>query len=184
MLASTVLPTSVALLLAMSIGLLFQRTTPPLAVLLLLRFEALASLEASWTVATLISAAAWSYACLGLVDLSRPAAAVPGTLPSATRRGLDALLTLLLGLAPAALLARWTGDWVAVGGACGLALFLTAILRQILRRRLAAHDASGALALIQAVAQIALVIGLLALVAGGPLDSSPGDNTEDGEEIP
>ena len=184
MLASTLLPTSVALILGLSIGLIFQRPRTTLAVLFLLRFEALASLEASWTVAALISSAAWSHACVGLIDLTRPASAVPAAQSSAARRGTDALLTLLLGLAPAAILARWTGDWVAVGGACSLALFLTAILRQVLRKRLAEHDASSALALIQAVAQIGLVISLLALVAGGPLDSSAGENDDDGEDTP
>ena len=184
MLASTLLPTSVALILGLAVGWIAQRPRTPTAILLLLRFEALANLEASWTVAALISSAAWSQACVGLIELTRPASAFPGVHRSTRRRITDALLTALLGLAPAALLARWTGESVAVATACGLAFVLTAVLRRILRERLARRDATEALGSIQAVAQIGMVLGLLALATNGLADSGAADPSEDGEEIP
>lgn len=139
------------------------------AMLLLLRFEALAQLEPDWIVATLVCAAAFSRGCAVLVMSSLPYAREEGDAKAKpiaeSVRAVDALLAVLMAIAPATALAVWTGDArpAVLGGA--FALIATALVRRLIRRRLAGFtgDCLGA---VQQVAEIAFVLGLLAGLTG------------------
>jgi len=139
------------------------------AMLLLLRFEALAQLEPDWIVAALVCAAACSRGCAVLVMASLPyardetdAKAKP---IAESVRGFDVLVAILTATAPAVALAVWIGDArpAVLGGA--FALVATALMRRLIRRRLAGFtgDCLGA---VQQVAEVAFVLGLLAGLAG------------------
>jgi adenosylcobinamide-GDP ribazoletransferase len=154
------------------------------AMLLLVRFETLAHLDAGWIAASLICAAAFSRGCSVLVMTSLPyardeddAKARPVARNVAPA---DALIALAIAVAPTLLLAAWTGD--ASAGLLGLsfALLLTAAMRRIVRRRLGGYtgDCLGA---VQQVAEVGYLIGLLA-VLGTAADPVPGIGLGDGSE--
>lgn len=140
------------------------------AMLLLLRFESLAQLEPDWIVAALVCAAAASRGCAVLVMASLPYAREDGDAKAKpiaeSVRPVDAFLAVLSATAPAVALAVWTRDaWPAVLGGL-FALVATAMMRRLIRRRLAGFtgDCLGA---VQQVAEVAFVLGLLAGLASG-----------------
>jgi adenosylcobinamide-GDP ribazoletransferase len=154
------------------------------ALLLLLRFESLAQLEPDWIVATLVCAAACSRGCAVLVMASLPYArdeADAKAKPIAESvRPVDAFLAVLIATAPTVALAVWTGDPrpALLGGA--FALISTAVMRRLIRSRLAGYtgDCLGA---VQQVAEAAFVIGLLAGLASGLDVPLPEEAADPGE---
>ena len=151
-------------------------------VLMLTRFETLAHLDTDWIVASLVCAAAFSRGCAVLVMASLPyareeddAKAKPVARHVAP---LDALAGLGFAIAPTLVLAAWTGD--ASAGLLGLsfALLATAAMRRIVRRRLGGYtgDCLGA---VQQVAEVAFLLGMLAVLGTAP---DPGADGGTGEE--
>lgn len=143
--------------------------------LLMLRFESLAHLDADWIAASLICAATFSRAC-----------AVIG---SARASATDALIAMLLGAAPLALLALWTDDNLPGLLGLSIALISTALVRRLIRRSGAMHaQASGdtaagtrsstdpGIGAVQQIAEAGFLLGLLIALEAGPDDTV---NTED-----
>ncbi len=143
--------------------------------LLMLRFESLAHLDADWIAASLICAATFSRAC-----------AVIG---SARASATDALIAMLLGAAPLALLALWTDDNLPGLLGLSIALISTALVRRLIRRSGAMHArASGdtaadtrsstdpGIGAVQQIAEAGFLLGLLIALEAGPDDTV---NTED-----
>ena len=143
--------------------------------LLMLRFESLAHLDADWIAASLICAATFSRAC-----------AVIG---SARASATDALIAMLLGAAPLALLALWTDDNLPGLLGLSIALISTALVRRLIRRSGAMHArASGdtaadnrsstdpGIGAVQQIAEAGFLLGLLIALEAGPDDTV---NTDD-----
>ena len=209
MLASIVLPHAVALLLALGAGLILtgachevgwarfcatlgERPATPdsshdssdpvtdgwalqgvvgVMLLLMLRFESLAHLDSDWIAASLICAATFSRAC---AVLGSPRA-------SAT----DALIAMLLGAAPLALLAIWTDDHLPGLLGLSLALISTALVRRLIRRsgampaRAGGDTGSGA---VQQIAEAGFLLGLLIALEAGPDDTVSTDDEMEPEQ--
>ena len=143
--------------------------------LLMLRFESLAHLDADWIAASLICAASFSRAC-----------AVLGSARASTS---DALVAMLLGAAPLALLAIWTDDNLPGLLGLSIALISTALVRRLIRRSDAmqarasgdtgASPSSGtdtSIGAVQQIAEAGFLIGLLIALEAGPDDTL---NTDD-----
>jgi adenosylcobinamide-GDP ribazoletransferase len=149
--------------------------------LLMLRFESLAHLDADWIAASLICAATFSRAC-----------AVIG---SARASATDALIAMLLGAAPLALLALWTDDNLPGLLGLSIALISTALVRRLIRRSGAMHArASGDTAVdnrsstdpgigaVQQIAEAGFLLGLLIALEAGPDDTVNTDDEMEPEE--
>lgn len=151
--------------------------------LLMLRFESLAHLDADWIAASLICSATFSRAC---AVLGAPRA-------SAT----DALIAMLLGAVPLALLANWTDDHLPGLLGLSIALISTALVRRLIRRSGAmdagANDKVGAgfdtatrtathLGAVQQTAEAGFLIGLLIALEAGPDDTPSTDDEMDSEQ--
>ncbi len=155
--------------------------------LLMLRFESLAHLDADWIAASLICSATFSRAC---AVLGAPRA-------SAT----DALIAMLLGAVPLALLANWTDDHLPGLLGLSIALISTALVRRLIRRSGAldagATDKIGAgfdaathtatrtathLGAVQQIAEAGFLIGLLIALEAGPDDTLSTDDEMDFEQ--
>jgi adenosylcobinamide-GDP ribazoletransferase len=145
--------------------------TVGLIVLLLARFEILASVDESWLAATLVCAAG---ASRGLAVLGVVGGATHATVAPISRA--DAIVALLLGLAPAIALAAWTGDASAVLAGLGCAVVALAVLRGVSHH----HPGAGSqtLSVIQQVTEVAWLIGMLAVlgVDAAELDLEDGDS--------
>jgi adenosylcobinamide-GDP ribazoletransferase len=139
--------------------------------LLMLRFESLAHLDAAWIAASLICSATFSRAC-----------AVLGA-PRASAN--DALIAMLLGAAPLALLALWTDDHLPVLLGLSIALISTALVRRLIRRSGAmqakASDELG-IGAVQQIAEAGFLIGLLIALEAGPDDTVSTDDEMEPEE--
>ena len=149
--------------------------------LLMLRFESLAHLDADWIAASLICAATFSRAC-----------AVIG---SARASATDALIAMLLGAAPLALLAFWTDDNLPGLLGLSIALISTALVRRLIRRSGAMHArASGdtaagtrsstdpGIGAVQQIAEAGFLLGLLIALEAGPDDTVNTDDEMEPEE--
>ena len=149
--------------------------------LLMLRFESLAHLDADWIAASLICAATFSRAC-----------AVIG---SARASATDALIAMLLGAAPLALLAIWTDDNLPGLLGLSIALISTALVRRLIRRSGAMHArASGdtaadnrsstdpGIGAVQQIAEAGFLLGLLIALEAGPDDTVNTDDEMEPEE--
>ena len=149
--------------------------------LLMLRFESLAHLDADWIAASLICAATFSRAC-----------AVIG---SARASATDALIAMLLGAAPLALLALWTDDNLPGLLGLSIALISTALVRRLIRRSGAMHArASGdtaagtrsgtdpGIGAVQQIAEAGFLLGLLIALEAGPDDTVNTDDEMDSEQ--
>ena len=149
--------------------------------LLMLRFESLAHLDADWIAASLICAATFSRAC-----------AVIG---SARASATDALIAMLLGAAPLALLALWTDDNLPGLLGLSIALISTALVRRLIRRSGAMHArASGdtaadnrsstdpGIGAVQQIAEAGFLLGLLIALEAGPDDTVNADDEMEPEE--
>ena len=143
--------------------------------LLMLRFESLAHLDADWIAASLICAATFSRAC--------------AVLGSSRASATDALIAMLLGAAPLALLAFWTDDNLPGLLGLSIALISTALVRRLIRRSGAMHArASGdtaadnrsstdpGIGAVQQIAEAGFLLGLLIALEAGPDDTV---NTDD-----
>jgi adenosylcobinamide-GDP ribazoletransferase len=154
--------------------------------LLLLRFETLAHVDTDWIVVTLLCAAALSRGCSVLVMASLRYARELGEAkakPVAEHvRRLDALLALAFAIAPVVVLSLWIGDWTPAVVAASLALLATAVLRRMMVRRLGGYtgDCLGA---VQQVAEVAFLIGMLAVIELNPM-AEPAFDPDDPEEEP
>jgi adenosylcobinamide-GDP ribazoletransferase len=149
--------------------------------LLMLRFESLAHLDADWIAASLICAATFSRAC----------AVIGSSRASAT----DALIAMLLGAAPLALLAFWTDDNLPGLLGLSIALISTALVRRLIRRSGAMHArASGdtaadnrsstdpGIGAVQQIAEAGFLLGLLIALEAGPDDTVNTDDEMEPEE--
>ena len=187
-LASLVLPHPVAILLAIASGLWLtgarhesgwmnwceRSGIAGLIVLIVLRFETLAQIDADWLVAALLCAAAFSRACAVMVISSLPASfnASGQTLLQASAR--ESGIALLVGAAPVLGLIAWTGDLLAGVLAIASAIIATAAIRRLsLRRR--SMDRMTLMDAAQQVAEIAFLLGLLVALGISGLDTSPED---------
>ena len=149
--------------------------------LLMLRFESLAHLDADWIAASLICAATFSRAC--------------AVLGSARASATDALIAMLLGAAPLALLALWTDDNLPGLLGLSIALISTALVRRLIRRSGAMHArASGdtaadnrsstdpGIGAVQQIAEAGFLLGLLIALEAGPDDTVNTDDEMEPEE--
>jgi adenosylcobinamide-GDP ribazoletransferase len=149
--------------------------------LLMLRFESLAHLDADWIAASLICAATFSRAC-----------AVIG---SARASATDALIAMLLGAAPLALLALWTDDNLPGLLGLSIALISTALVRRLIRRsgvmhaRVSGDTAAGTrsgtdpgIGAVQQIAEAGFLLGLLIALEAGPDDTVNTDDEMDSEQ--
>jgi adenosylcobinamide-GDP ribazoletransferase len=146
------------------------------AMLLLLRFATLESVDPSWIGVTLATAAAFSRGCSVLVMATLPYARVAEASkakPVAQHLApTDTGIGLALAALPAAAAAWWTGAPGVFASAAALALAATFAMRRIVRRRLAGYtgDCLGA---VQQVAEVAFFVGLVAALSG--LDEMPAE---------
>jgi adenosylcobinamide-GDP ribazoletransferase len=152
------------------------------AMILLLRFATLESVDPSWIGVTLVTAAAFSRGCSVLVmaglRLARDETDAPAT-PIATRAtGLDTMVALAFAITPSAALAAWTGDGVPSAVAAGVALAVSAALRRAMRRSRVGVTA-GAAGAVQQLAEVGFLLGLLAAFG---TDSEPGLEDPGGDE--
>ena len=151
--------------------------------LLMLRFESLAHLDADWIAASLICAASFSRAC-AVLGSPRASAA-------------DALIAMLLGAAPLALLAIWTDDHLPGLLGLSIALISTALVRRLIRRSgsmdAGASDGHGTgfdtaartathIGAVQQIAEAGFLIGLLIALEAGPDDTLSTDDEMDSEQ--
>jgi cobalamin synthase len=155
--------------------------------LLMLRFESLAHLDADWIAASLICAASFSRAC-AVLGSPRASAA-------------DALIAMMLGAAPLALLAIWTDDQLPALLGLSIALISTALVRRLIRRSGARHagssDDTGAdarrgmgsgsgadlgIGAVQQIAEAGFLLGLLIALEAGPDDSVSTDDEMEPEQ--
>ena len=149
--------------------------------LLMLRFESLAHLDADWIAASLICAATFSRAC--------------AVLGSSRASATDALIAMLLGAAPLALLALWTDDNLPGLLGLSIALISTALVRRLIRRSGAMHaQASGdtaadnrsstdpGIGAVQQIAEAGFLLGLLIALEAGPDDTVNTDDEMEPEE--
>lgn len=141
------------------------------ALLLLGRFETLAHIDVDWIGAALVCAAAFSRGCAVLLMVSLPYARDDDpqarARPVATGVGaFDALVALVLAVAPAAVLIAWTGDPPPVLMGVSFALLATAAMRRTIRRRLGGYtgDCLGA---VQQAAEVAFLVGMLVALGAG-----------------
>jgi adenosylcobinamide-GDP ribazoletransferase len=187
-LASVALPHPVAILLAIAAGLMLtgahheagwmswcgRNGIVGVIVLILLRFETLAQIDADWLVAALLCAAAFSRACSVLLIASLPASfAASGETPLQAS-GRESGVALLVGAIPVLGLIAWTGDLLAGVLAMASAIIATAVIRGLsLRRRTAQRmtilDAA------QQVAEVAFFLGLLVALGLTDIDASTED---------
>jgi adenosylcobinamide-GDP ribazoletransferase len=149
--------------------------------LLILRFESLAHLDADWIAASLICAASFSRAC-----------AVLGSARASTS---DALVAMLLGAAPLALLAIWTDDNLPGLLGLSIALISTALVRRLIRRsgvmqaRVSGDTSAGTrsgtdpgIGAVQQIAEAGFLIGLLIALEAGPDDTLSTDDELEPEQ--
>lgn len=149
--------------------------------LLMLRFESLAHLDADWIAASLICAASFSRAC-----------AVLGSARASTS---DALVAMLLGAAPLALLAIWTDDNLPGLLGLSIALISTALVRRLIRRsgvmhaRVSGDTEAGTrsgtdtgIGAVQQIAEAGFLLGLLIALEAGPDDTLSTDDEMDSEQ--
>jgi cobalamin synthase len=149
--------------------------------LLLLRFESLAHLDADWIAASLICSATFSRAC-AVLGSPRASAA-------------DALIAMLLGAAPLALLAIWTDDHLPGLLGLSIALISTALVRRLIRRSGARHAGgignteagprSGTdlgIGAVQQIAEAGFLLGLLIALEAGPDDTVSTDDEMEPEQ--
>ncbi len=149
--------------------------------LLMLRFESLAHLDADWIAASLICSATFSRAC-AVLGSPRASAA-------------DALIAMLLGAAPLALLAIWTDDHLPGLLGLSIALISTALVCRLIRRSGFMHSgASGATAAgprsgtdlgigaVQQIAEAGFLLGLLIALEAGPDDTVSTDDEMEPEQ--
>lgn len=131
------------------------------------RLEMLVSLDPSWVGVTLVSAAMFSRAC----------ASVFAADPAATG-GRHAAVAAFEGGLPTLLAAFWTGEHAAFALAALLAIVAALLIRRGLwwRRAIGETDALGA---IQVAAELAFVLGMLAVLVAGVPPTMP-----DGGPIP
>jgi len=149
--------------------------------LLMLRFESLAHLDADWIAASLICAASFSRAC--------------AVLGSARASASDALIAMLLGAAPLALLAIWTDDNLPGLLGLSIALISTALVRRLIRRsgvmhaRVSGDTEAGTrsgtdtgIGAVQQIAEAGFLLGLLIALEAGPDDTLSTDDEMDSEQ--
>ena len=149
--------------------------------LLMLRFESLAHLDADWIAASLICAASFSRAC--------------AVLGSARASASDALVAMLLGAAPLALLAIWTDDNLPGLLGLSIALISTALVRRLIRRsgvmhaRVSSDTEAGTrsgtdpgIGAVQQIAEAGFLLGLLIALEAGPDDTVNTDDEMDSEQ--
>jgi len=203
-----VLPHSVAVLVAMTAGLMLSGTRDhaflaasadsigaapangsagapaigargviALAMLLLLDYETLSSIDPSWIGVTLIGGGTFARAVALMVATGRSTASggspagPPGTAAviEARDRRFDAWVAFVIGLAPVLALAWWTAEWGLFVLAGALSFGCAAWFRHIHANHLAARAEVGAAAIpagsLRLVAQTAFMIGVLASLA-------------------
>ena len=149
--------------------------------LLMLRFESLAHLDADWIAASLICAATFSRAC-AVLGSPRASAA-------------DALIAMLIGATPLALLAIWTDDQLPGLLGLSIALISTALVCRLIRRSGAMHAGtcgdtqtglrSGSdlgIGAVQQIAEAGFLLGLLIALEAGPDDTVSTDDEMDSEQ--
>jgi adenosylcobinamide-GDP ribazoletransferase len=139
--------------------------------LLMLRFESLAHLDADWIAASLVCAATFSRAC-AVLGSQRASAA-------------DALIAMLLGAAPLALLAIWTDDQLPGLLGLSIALISTALVRRLIRRsgvtQVGPNDETG-IGAVQQIAEAGFLLGLLIALEAGPDDTVSTDDEMEPEQ--
>lgn len=122
--------------------------------LVVLRVEALAHLDPGWFSAVLVCAAGISRGLAVAVSAMAP-------------RGGTVAMAMAIALMPAVALAAWTGDaWSVIAGT-GCAVLASAVVRALSRRRLRDEATLGA---VQQVAEVACLVGMLAVLQAVDVD--------------
>ncbi|HPU52006.1 MAG TPA: adenosylcobinamide-GDP ribazoletransferase [Burkholderiaceae bacterium] len=142
-----------------------------LVMMLIGRFQTLAAIDPSWIGILLVTSASLSRGCAVAVMATLPYAhegAAEGIAKPIARdlSRQDALVAIGLALAPAVLAAIWTGELPVFAAAGAAAFAMTAWMRRRIGRRLGGYtgDCLGA---VQQLAELAFLIGALAILAMG-----------------
>lgn len=156
-----------------------------LVMMLVGRFQTLAAIDPSWIGVLLVSSATMSRGCSVAIMITLPYARQDGVAiakPIAQNLSLeDAAVALALAIAPVALAALWTGEIAVFAAAAAGAIAITAWMRRRIRLRLGGYtgDCLGA---VQQLAELAFLIGALAVLAAGiesgALEAPAADNIE------
>lgn len=133
--------------------------TVGLVLILLLRFVTLVHIEADWLAAALVCAATISRGVAVAVTAQAPRLGTVG-------------LALLVALAPCAALAAWTGDASTMLTGLGCAVLAAGVMRGMSRRR----GRDNTLSAVQQVAEVACLIGMLAVLEAADLDTETDDS--------
>jgi len=156
-----------------------------LVMMLVGRFQTLAAIDPSWIGVLLVSSATMSRGCSVAIMITLPYARHDGVAiakPIAQNLSLeDAAVAIALAIAPVALAALWTGEIAVFAAAAAGAIAITAWMRRRIRLRLGGYtgDCLGA---VQQLAELAFLIGALAVLAAGiesgALEAPAADNIE------
>jgi len=156
-----------------------------LVMMLVGRFQTLAAIDPSWIGVLLVSSATMSRGCSVAIMITLPYARHDGVAiakPIAQNLSLeDAAVAIALAIAPVALAALWTGEIAVYAAAAAGAIAITAWMRRRIRLRLGGYtgDCLGA---VQQLAELAFLIGALAVLAAGiesgALEAPAADNIE------
>lgn len=156
-----------------------------LVMMLVGRFQTLAAIDPSWIGVLLVSSATMSRGCSVAIMITLPYARQDGVAiakPIAQNLSLeDAAVAIALAIAPVALAALWTGEIAVFAAAAAGAIAITAWMRRRIRLRLGGYtgDCLGA---VQQLAELAFLIGALAVLAAGiesgALEAPAADNIE------
>ncbi|MBP6815316.1 MAG: adenosylcobinamide-GDP ribazoletransferase [Burkholderiaceae bacterium] len=156
-----------------------------LVMMLVGRFQTLAAIDPSWIGVLLVSSATMSRGCSVAIMITLPYARQDGAAiakPIAQNLSLeDAAVAIALAIAPVALAALWTGEIAVFAAAAAGAIAITAWMRRRIRLRLGGYtgDCLGA---VQQLAELAFLIGALAVLAAGiesgALEAPAADNIE------
>ena len=156
-----------------------------LVMMLVGRFQTLAAIDPSWIGVLLVTSAAMSRGCSVAIMVTLPYARIEGAAiakPIAQQLSLeDAAVAIALAIVPVALAALWTGEISVFAAAAVCSIAMTAWMRRRIRLRLGGYtgDCLGA---VQQLAELAFLIGALAMLAAGTesgaLEAPAADNIE------
>ena len=147
-----------------------------LFMVLLGRFETLSAVDPTWIGVLLLTSAGVSRGCSVVVMITLPyvRAQTLGIAKPIARdlSARDAAIALAIAGAPLLLAALWTGEVTVFASALSGAAAITAWMRRRLRLRLGGYtgDCLGA---VQQLAELAFLVGALAMLAGG--EAAPGE---------
>ncbi|UCE30930.1 MAG: adenosylcobinamide-GDP ribazoletransferase [Burkholderiales bacterium] len=140
-----------------------------IVILLLLRFEALASIQMGWEGVAFVGSQALSRGLAVATMMTMPPARAAGGSPPEPLGGpvriRDGLIAIALGLAPAVSFALDSGDVGPMTAAGGFAILIALLARWRIKRRLDGytHETAGA---IQQLAEAAFLVGLVGYTLG------------------